>query len=96
MLDPADKALLAEVLTATAEPFVDPVCVQGAMIPRRLARHIERNLLRLRKIDNPLSASPHASVGREGANCPSAFPASFNAVPHSTATSLGGQRHHGR
>jgi hypothetical protein len=51
LIDPADAALLAELLHATREPFRDPVRVQGVRIPRRLARHMERLILKVRAAD---------------------------------------------
>ena len=47
-MDPADGMLLASVQTALENPFRDPVRVVGQLMPRSLARQIERNLLRLR------------------------------------------------
>ena len=51
MADPADTALLASVRNALANPFRDPVRVSGQLMPRKLARQIERNLLRLRVME---------------------------------------------
>lgn len=48
MMDPADRLLLAGVQTALEVPFRDPVRVGGALVPRKLARQMERALLRLR------------------------------------------------
>lgn len=48
MMDPADRQLLASVQTALETPFRDPVRVAGHLVPRRLARQIERGLLKLR------------------------------------------------
>lgn len=48
LTEPADHALLEELLRATADPWRDPVRVQGVRIPRHLARHMERMILRLR------------------------------------------------
>jgi len=47
MIDPADRALLAEVRASLAVPFRDPVRVGGVLVPRKLARQIERSLARL-------------------------------------------------
>jgi hypothetical protein len=41
MIDPADRALLAEVRHALSVPFRDPVRVGGVLVPRKLARRIE-------------------------------------------------------
>lgn len=54
MMEPADHQLLAEVQAATVEPFRDPVRVGGVLVPRRLARHIERALLKLRTAEKRL------------------------------------------
>ena len=49
MIDPADRMLLASVQSALSDrPFADQVRVAGHLLPRKLARQIERNLLRLR------------------------------------------------
>lgn len=50
-MDPADHALLADLQTAPANPFRDKVRVGGVLIPRSLARQIERPLLRLRVME---------------------------------------------
>lgn len=47
-MDPADAALLNDVLAATADPLADPVVLRGVTMPRALARRIEAPLLRLR------------------------------------------------
>ena len=47
MIDPADRALLADVRHALSVPFRDPVRVGGVLIPRKLARQIERGFARL-------------------------------------------------
>lgn len=46
-LDPADQALLAEVRRSLSVPYRDPVRVDGTLVPRKLARQIERALSRL-------------------------------------------------
>jgi hypothetical protein len=46
-LDPADRMLLASVRDALDVPFRDPVRVSGQLMPRRLARQIERSLSKL-------------------------------------------------
>lgn len=48
MMDLADKLLLAGVQTALEVPFRDPVRVGGGRMSRKLARQIERTLLKLR------------------------------------------------
>lgn len=48
LLDPADRLLLADVRVALAVPFRDPVRVGGVLVPRKLARQIERGLVRLK------------------------------------------------
>lgn len=55
-MDPADQLLLAGVQTALETPFRDPVRVAGQLLPRRLARQIERNLLRLRVAERRIAA----------------------------------------
>lgn len=47
LLDPADRLLLNEVRHALAIPFRDPVRVGGVLVPRKLARQIERGFARL-------------------------------------------------
>jgi hypothetical protein len=51
MIDPADRMMLASVQVALETPFRDSVRVCGQLMPRKLARQIERNLLRLRARD---------------------------------------------
>lgn len=51
MLDIADRLMLASVTQALSNPFRDPVRVSGQLMPRRLARQIERHLLRLRVLE---------------------------------------------
>ena len=46
-MDAADRLLLADVRHALSVPFRDPVRVGGVLIPRKLARQIERSLARL-------------------------------------------------
>lgn len=48
LIDLADRMLLTSVQQGLEKPFSDPVRVAGQLIPRKLARQIERNLLRLR------------------------------------------------
>lgn len=55
-LDPSDKALLADVRAALANPLRDPVRVGGVLVPRKLARAIERPLARLTVIDRSATA----------------------------------------
>jgi hypothetical protein len=57
MIDPADRMMLASVQVALETPFRDPVRVCGQLMPRKLARQIERNLLRLRTLDRREQAS---------------------------------------
>lgn len=47
LLDIADRALLTEARAALAVPFRDPVRVGGVLVPRKLARQIERGLSKL-------------------------------------------------
>jgi hypothetical protein len=47
VIDPADRLLLAEARHALSVPFRDPVRVGGVLVPRKLARQIERSLARL-------------------------------------------------
>lgn len=50
-LDPADRDLLADIRRALANPLRDPVRIHGAgggvLVPRKLARAIERPLARM-------------------------------------------------
>lgn len=62
LMDPADHALLAEVRAATADPLTDPVRVGGVLIPRRLARAIERPLARLAVMERRHSRALHEPV----------------------------------
>lgn len=47
MMDLSDRMLLASVRGALAVPFRDPVRVSGQLMPRKLARQIERGLSKL-------------------------------------------------
>jgi hypothetical protein len=47
MMDVADRQLLTEARHALSVPFRDPVRVGGVLIPRKLARTIERGLCKL-------------------------------------------------
>jgi hypothetical protein len=47
VIDPADRLLLNEARHALSVPFRDPVRVGGVLVPRKLARQIERSLARL-------------------------------------------------
>lgn len=75
VMNPDDRVLLAEVRRVTENPFRDPVRVGGVLVPRKLARHIERVLSRLDLMDRRAatgSAVPgypfHAAqIAREGA-----------------------------
>lgn len=48
LIDPSDEALLTELRRATENPWHDPVRVQGVRVPRKLARHMERLILKVR------------------------------------------------
>jgi hypothetical protein len=69
LIDPADRLLLSSVQIALETPFRDPVRVAGQLMPRKLARQIERSLLRLRVLERttpPAAAVNHSSA----ATCP--------------------------
>lgn len=51
LADPADEALLDELLRATENPWRDPVRIYGTRVPRKLARHMERLILKVRAAD---------------------------------------------
>lgn len=51
MMQPDDLALLQDCRAALARPFRARVRVGGGLIPRKLARQIERNLARLAVLD---------------------------------------------
>ena len=51
MMDRADAEMLASAQAALTVPFRDPVRVSGQLMPRALARQIERQLLRLRLLE---------------------------------------------
>lgn len=87
--DPSDEALLAELLRATENPFRDPVRVFGTRIPRKLARHMERNLLRLRTAvrHHALTALPRpCAVSFGGGSLEAASPVSVVelTIPHAS------------
>lgn len=97
MIDLADRMMLASVQTALEAPFRDPVRVAGQLMPRRLARQIERQLLRLRVLERqayPAPGSPDPSIqaratGRRGVQTP---PVRLPAAP-STHVHAGGDSH---
>jgi hypothetical protein len=81
LLDPADRMLLASVRQALAVPFRDPVRVSGQLMPRKLARTIERGLAKLQVLERrgcgpfavariaaavPVSTRSHAAELRDG------------------------------
>lgn len=62
LLDIADRALLASARQAlNASPFRDPVRVCGQLMPRRLARTIERGLSKLQIAERRPQPAPPLS-----------------------------------
>lgn len=78
MIDPADQMLLASVRQGLAVPFRDPVRVAGQLMPRRLARQIERNLLRLKIHERSALPSKGADAPRRGSLPSLTAPAGFS------------------
>lgn len=64
--------MLADIQTALENPFRDPVRVAGHLMPRRLARQLEWQLLRLRVAERrTLNTPAHSDHGQpHSPGCP--------------------------